>query len=200
MLLKKAGLRITLILSWLIMASACGFHLRNASPQLNNIEDIDINASGRYHEFANVLKQTFRKTDINSSSASPYHLIIEQESINRRIATVSEKMLPSEYEVALTLVYSFRMDSSEKSGKPVSQVLIKSQRIQLSRNYVYDVARITAMQGEEQLLLDEMRQEAAYRILHQLQAVSDQTTLHSTQHTRPSSVRLSEQKDRETAP
>lgn len=200
MSLKKAGARIMLILSCLIIISACGFHLRNASPQLNNIEDIDINASGRYQEFANVLKKTFRKTDIISNSASPYHLIIEQESISQRIATVSEKMLPSEYEVALTLVYSFTMDSGEKSGKPASQSLIKSQRIQLSRNYVYDVARITAMQREEQLLLDEMRQEAAYRILHQLQAVSDKATLHSTQHSRPSSVRLSEQKDHETTP
>lgn len=191
MSLKKAVARTMLILSCLTMISACGFHLRNASPQLKNVEDIDINASGHYQEFATVLAQIFRKTHIRNSSSSPYHLIIEQENVSRRIATVNEKMLPSEYDVTLTLIYSFTMDAPGKTDKTESKPLIKSQRIQLSRNYVYDVARITAMQREEQLILDEMRQEAAYRILHQMQALSDSLPLHQPETT---SVRLSEQK------
>lgn len=152
------------------------------------IDHIDIDASGRYQEFANVLTQTFRKADIATSSASPYHLVIEQEYINKRVATVTEKVRASEYEISLVLVYSFTVDA------PKTSTLIHSQRIQLSRNFIYDITRVTAMQREEQLILEEMRQEASYRILHQMQAVSDKLNAHSALELKPNSARLSEQR------
>lgn len=160
------------------------------------IDHIDIDASGRYQEFANVLTQTFRKADIATSSASPYHLVIEQEYINKRVATVTEKVRASEYEISLVLVYSFTVDTPTQTIKnaPKTSTLIHSQRIQLSRNFIYDIKRVTAMQREEQLILEEMRQEASYRILHQMQAVSDKLNAHSALEPKPNSARLSEQR------
>ncbi len=161
------------------------------------IDHIHIDASGRYQEFANVLTQTFRKTDIATSNTSPYHLIIEQERINKRVATVTEKVRVSEYEISLVLVYSFTVDTPTQTTKkdaPETNTLIHSQRIQLSRNYIYDITRVTAMQREEQLILEEMRQEASYRILHQMQGVSDKLNVRSAAEFKPGSARLSEQK------
>ena len=87
---------------------------------------------------------------------------------------VTEKVRVSEYKISLVIIYSFVVDKpNENEEKTSAKTLINSQRIQLSRSFVYDIARVNAMQKEEQLIREEMRQEAAFRILHHVQAVSD---------------------------
>jgi len=121
-----------------------------------------------------VLGQSFKKTNINSKSDSPYRLTIEQEKFSKRVAMVTENVRASEYQISLVIVYSFAVEKRDENGQELAPLtLINSQRIQLSRSFVYDISRVSAMQKEEQLIRDEMKQEAAYRILHQVQAVSD---------------------------
>lgn len=89
---------------------------------------------------------------------------------------VTENVRASEYQISLVIVYSFAVEKKDENGEGLAPLtLINSQRIQLSRSFVYDISRVSAMQKEEQLIRDEMKQEAAYRILHQVQAVSDTT-------------------------
>ena len=87
---------------------------------------------------------------------------------------VTEKVRVSEYKISLVIIYSFVVDQLNENKEKISvKTLINSQRIQLSRSFVYDIARVNAMQKEEELIREEMRQEAAFRILHHVQAVSD---------------------------
>lgn len=87
---------------------------------------------------------------------------------------VTENVRASEYQISLVIVYSFAVKRKRENGDELAPLtLINSQRIQLSRSFVYDISRVNAMQKEELLIRDEMKREAAYRILHQVQAVSD---------------------------
>lgn len=142
--------------------------------QFKRIDSIHIVAGRSFQGFASVLGQAFRKTNISSESDSPYRLTIEQEKFSKRVAMVTENVRASEYQISLVIVYSFAVEKKDENGKELTPLtLINSQRIQLSRSFVYDLSRVSAMQKEEQLIRDEMKQEAAYRILHQVQAVSD---------------------------
>ncbi|MBL4609012.1 MAG: hypothetical protein JKY01_14440 [Pseudomonadales bacterium] len=165
----------------LVLLSGCGFHLRSVGSQFKLINNINIVAGNSFQGFANVLTQTFRKTNINSDAHSPYRLTIEQEKFSKRVAMVTENVRASEYQISLVIIYSFSVEKQGEEGEsPPPQTLIHSQRIQLSRSFVYDLSRVGAMQKEEQLIMEEMKQEAAYRILHQVQAVSDTSGLAST--------------------
>ena len=163
-----------LILLSVAILSGCGFHLRSAGSEFQRIDSIHIAAGKSYQSFANVLYQSFSKANINSDIQSPYRLSIEQETFSKRVAMVSENVRASEYQISLVITYSFAVKQETQEGQELPPLtLIHSQRIQLSRSFVYDISRVSAMHKEEQLIKEEMRQEAAYRILHQVQAVSD---------------------------
>lgn len=171
---KSHALTALVILLCVLLLNGCGFHLRSVGSKFKLIDSIRIVASSSYQGFSSILTQTFRKADIASQLTSPYRLVIEKELFNKRVAMVTEKVRASEYEVSLVIIYSFAVDRfAEENEKRESKMLIQSQRIQLSRSFVYDISRVNAMQKEEQLIQEEMRQEAAFRILHHVQSVSD---------------------------
>jgi len=73
---------------------------------------------------------------------------------------VTETGVTAQYQITLTVNYHYK----KRSGDTTTTV-IPSRKLMAWRSYDFDAKLIVAKNQEEQALLEEMRQELAYRIL-----------------------------------
>lgn len=156
--------------------SACGFHLRSFSSQVSLIDNINIISEPENKALSNKLIQAFKNNHVEFNSSSPYKLTIEKSQFNKRVATVSGNARAAEYEISLSIIYSFTMDLPENNAEDsalTTKTVLHAQAIQLSRSFYYSQTQIAAMQKEEKLIRNQMHQTAAYRILDHVQMTSN---------------------------
>ena len=156
--------------------SACGFHLRSFSSQISLIDNINIISKSKNNALSNKLIQTFKNNHVEFNPSSPYKLTVEKSQFNKRVATVSDNARAAEYEISLSVIYSFAMDlpeNNEESSPLTTQTVLHAQAIQLSRSFYYSQTQIAAMQKEESLIRSQMNQTAAHRILDHVRMTSN---------------------------
>ena len=160
----------------ILCLSACGFHLRSFNSQVSLIDNINIISEPENKAFINKLTQIFKSKHIDANPLSRNKLIIEKLQFNKRVATVSGNARAAEYEISLSIIYSFTIDlpeSDEENAALITKTLLHAQAVQLSRNFYYSQTQIAAMQKEEKLIRKQMHQTAAYRIIDHVQITSN---------------------------
>jgi LPS-assembly lipoprotein len=143
------------------MVSACGFQLRGQYLLSEELQTLYVSSSDIHGELTRLVKQHLTTNQVKvlkiPTATSP-ELRIVSDKLDRRTLSVFENGQVAEYELIYTVNYSVRFANEE----PLQF------RFELNRNYQDDPNFALAKSRELSLLLSEMRQSAADKILRDM--------------------------------
>ena len=167
----KQVLAFSLCTGFLLLISACGFNLRGEYLLPDELQSLKVTSEDKFGELTRVLKQHLKINQVNlvNSSASNQsaagksvpELRVLKDTLDRRTLSVFPNGQVAEYELIYTVRY---------------QLLIEDQapqnfEFELNRDYQDDPDFALAKSRELKLLLSEMRQVAADRILRAMASI-----------------------------
>lgn len=154
-----ARLSVVLALLSSVLLSSCGFHLRGDLP-LSHFPAMYIQ-SQRHSELAALLSErlTHNKVELLQSyqQSAPMLQLID-DTLERRTLSLFPNGQVAEYE----LIYKVRYALTMPDGEP------QQYQFELFRDYQDDPNQALAKAKELELMLGELRQQAANRIMRQL--------------------------------
>ncbi|SDB27724.1 LPS-assembly lipoprotein [Pseudidiomarina indica] len=138
--------------------SSCGFQLRDHYQLPPAMESVAIKAPA-FSEFAKVVEQRFTLAGVNLANLDTETLVIEllNEQLDRRTLSLSQSGQVAEYEMIYTVTYQL-LKQGEASAV---------QKLEVYRDYQDDPNFALAKTREREVLVQEMRQEAAHQLLRQ---------------------------------
>ena len=153
-----------------ILLSSCGWHLRGqaaadsvADSRSSATVHFALSADDIYTPMYRIFKSTYEKHRVNlEDTKNRPQLQLLSESIRSRILSLNTELEPGESELAYNIRYQIVLP---KQAPQVYQV-------ELYRTYIQDKNRASASDNERAKLIDEMRVEAAERVLNQVIALS----------------------------
>lgn len=155
---------VLLLVSWL---SACGFHLRGDYLLSDELQTLYVSSSDVHGELTRLVKQHLSRNQVqilkHRDTQSP-ELRIISDKLDRRTLSVFQNGQVAEYELIYTVTYQIRF--ATKTGEPIEEP--KEYRFELNRDYQDDPNLALAKSRELSLLLSEMRQSAADKILRDM--------------------------------
>lgn len=148
----------------LMMLNGCGFQLRGNYLLAPELQTMEFSSVDQFGELTRLIKQHFTVNDVTlvqQSTQSIPQMRILQDNLDRRTLSVFPNGQVAEYELIYTVRY---------------QILIPGQDVQnfsfeLNRDYQDDPDIALAKSRELSLMLREMRQEAANKILRDMASI-----------------------------
>lgn len=142
---------------------ACGFHLRGSQPLPDELESIAVTTSERNSLLARALIKRLEVYQIPAVEAGENKqktivISLTPEQLDRRLLSVFATGQVAEYE----LIYTARYTVNFPDGKTYSSMF------EVLRDYQDDPEQVLAKSRELDLVLNEMRLEAADRIIRLL--------------------------------
>lgn len=149
----------------LIGLSACGFQMRGTqsitAANISRLNLHSVSAAGLSRE----VKSQLQLAGVAISPTADYTLALENETYQRSVLSVSPNTgKVEEYQLALTV----RMSLS-KTGV---EDLLSYELIRISRDYLYDEDALLGKTTEENKLKQDLRRQAATRIIRRLNATT----------------------------
>lgn len=154
-----ARFSLLLLLSCSLLLSSCGFHLRGDLP-LSHFPAMYIQ-SDRHSELAALVSKRLAHNKVellDSYQQNAPMLQLLSDSLERRNLTLFPNGQVAEYE----LIYKVRYALTMPDGEP------QQYQFELFRDYQDDPNQALAKAKELELMLGELRQQAANRIMRQL--------------------------------
>lgn len=146
-----------------LLLGGCGYHLRGDVVVPEKFAAIHVEATEEIRYELNRYLDTGGVATDKGAKESDAVLSVFGGGFKRRVLTVeSDSGKVNEFE----LVYSADFSLKQEDGTPV----IKTKRIRLSRDYVYDVNAVIGNEREVALLKKEMLKDAAQQILRQVRS------------------------------
>ncbi|MFT6915674.1 MAG: LPS-assembly lipoprotein [Motiliproteus sp.] len=152
------GLSLALI-TLLSLSSGCGLQLRGGLAVPERLQSLYLQGDERSPIFQTV-ERSFESsgvTLVNSAAQAPYQINLIRAQHQRRSASLNENAKTQEYELRAQLSYSIE----DNSGA----ILVKPTEIYTERTYGYDEDHVNAKEAEEELLLQEMRENLARQLV-----------------------------------
>lgn len=155
---------VILLASWL---GACGFHLRGDYLLSDELQTLYVSSSDVHGELTRLVKQHLVRNQVNvlkhKNVQSP-ELRIMSDQLDRRTLSVFQNGQVAEYELIYTVNY--RLLFPNKNAGDVEEP--QDFSFELNRDYQDDPDLALAKSRELSLLLSEMRQSAADKILRDM--------------------------------
>lgn len=153
-------LRHIAVLAFLLTLAGCGWQLRGyeqyKADGLQKIEQLHLLTTSDNREFQAILKRQVKDLSIKLSPEAPLKLVLHEEKTERRPLSYGSTGIPVQYQLIMTVRYEF---STPASPIPAER------RLTARREYDFDTALVVAKNEEERVLLEEMRNELASRII-----------------------------------
>lgn len=153
---------------WLLvmLLTACGWQLRGSLALDNRIDQLLVVAEERYSPMDTALRERLEDSGValaeNQTSAS-HVLEVTRENKQTRIAGVGADALASAFEVTLSTTFDLYL----ADGTPLGRNLTSS----VTRSFNASADSAGSGSREEELILEEMRQELALQMLRRIQAL-----------------------------
>lgn len=160
---KRGLVKLTLITAVSASLAGCGFHLRGEYPLPDELKTLYISSVDKHGELTRKVKEhlTINHVNLTGPGQGKPELRILRDTLNRRTLSVFENGQVAEYELTYTVRYQLRVDENEPQYFEFA----------LNRDYQDDPNRALAKSRELNLMLGEMRTEAAARILQNLASI-----------------------------
>lgn len=151
----------------MLALAGCGFQLRGQFSIPAELQPIHISSQGG-SRVAEELRRMLVRNDVqltDDPAAAESEIAVLGENRQRRVLTVNpETAQADEYELRYTTDWILRDPNEDQ------RPLLGRETIESLRDYGYDPTAVLAKQSEEQILIEDMQQDAALRILYRLQA------------------------------
>ncbi len=156
--------RVILSVTLIAMISGCGFQLRGdylLAPQLQNLYISSVDKHGELTRLVHQHLDNNQVTIVEKFSQTIPELRILKDKLDRRTLSVFPNGQVAEYELIYTVKYQIRFAGEE----------IQHYKFEINRDYQDDPDIALAKSRELSLMLREMRQEAADKILRNMATI-----------------------------
>jgi LPS-assembly lipoprotein len=160
--MKKHSVWTGLLLASSLLLTSCGFHLRGSLP-LERYPAIFVDAK-KHSELASLLSEQLKSNQVKLlSELDPKApaLMLQQDSLERRTLSLFPNGQVAEYELIYRVKYQLLLPDQE----------VVEYQFELTRDYQDDPNLALAKAKELDLLLQELRSQAASRIIRQLNRI-----------------------------
>ena len=165
---RQAFKKVCSIIILSSLLSACGFHLRGDYLLSDELQTLYVSSSDVQGELTRLVKLHLSRNQVKvlkTKSAKSPELRIISDKLDRRTLSVFQNGQVAEYELIYTVHYRLRFatkDDGSENKEP------QDFRFELNRDYQDDPSLALAKSRELSLLLSEMRQSAADKILRDM--------------------------------
>lgn len=158
-MLHRAYLVIILVAA--VTLSGCGFQMRDDYQLPQIMQKVSVEAAD-YSEFTKILSQrlTLAGAEVTAAGLAPITIRIIEDSLDRRTLSLSQSGQVAEYELIYTVNY--QLETATSSPQPFT--------VEVYRDYQDDPNFALAKTREREVLVSEMRDQAARQVLRQLLA------------------------------
>ncbi|MFT6386728.1 MAG: LPS-assembly lipoprotein [Cellvibrionaceae bacterium] len=144
------------------LASCSGWRIRGNDGGLTTLSENSIYLSGPSSEtYRRIESQLKKKNIITSFTIAKQQLILGDEKVERRSASLNRGASTAEYELILTIPYKI-IDSAR-------QITLREAEARAVRSYTFDENDIAGKNKEEELIRRDIQNIAARQILQQLE-------------------------------
>ncbi len=156
--------RNSLLLSCMLVLSACGYHLRGFVKIPEQLQKVYLQgASGSLH---NEMKMSLKFSDgelVETPEQAGIVIKILRDDMRRRVQSLSSTGKANEFE----LNYSLRYLLLDRNGKEIAE----TQELTINRSYFNDQQAILSKNNEENVIRKEMYRQAVRTIFARARAV-----------------------------
>ena len=142
--------------------TACGFRLQGALPLSPNLQRITLQVVDEQSDLAYAIRRNLRQSGATIEPGSTAVLVIERDELLERVASVSARNVPREYELTYLVRFSLKV---------AGEVRIESEEISLSRDFSFDERVSLAKDREREQLRATLAEEAAVIVLQRVASV-----------------------------
>lgn len=160
--MKKHSVWTVLLLASSLLLTSCGFHLRGSLP-LERYPAIFVDAK-KHSELASLLSEQLKSNEVKlltELDPKAPALMLQQDSLERRTLSLFPNGQVAEYELIYRVKYQLLLPGQD----------MKEFQFELTRDYQDDPNLALAKAKELDLLLQELRNQAASRIIRQLNRI-----------------------------
>lgn len=164
-LFSRSRVRLFAILGLAMMTSACGFHFRGDYLLPDEVSTISVTSFDSYNQITRDVKKQLRLNGVDvvspGSSITNLHLIGEtanDDSDNGRTLSLYQNSRAAEYELSYRVSYQVSVPGYDK----------KTFNVNITRSYLDNPLAALAKSVERDLIVEEMREQAAEQILRQM--------------------------------
>lgn len=158
---------VSLIMSLILLAAGplggCGFQLRGDAALPEDIRSVYVNAPVELRDEIQVFLEGGGVDLVNNRADADASINVTRELFDRRVLSV-DPTTGKEREFELAYTVDFNVVRGNES--PV----MSGQTINLLRDYVFDPDSVIGKSREENVLIEEMRRDAAQQLLRRLQS------------------------------
>lgn len=162
--MRKLTLWVSLVLTTVAL-QGCGFKLRGDYQIAKQFSHMQVSSAERHSPLQKTLSNRLKFLDVNVQSKQALFekgvptIHIQPEKLERRILSLFPTGQVAEYELVYQVDYQFY---------PSSEADPREESITLTREYQDDPEQVLAKSRELDLILDELRVQAADRIIRSL--------------------------------
>lgn len=166
-LFSHSHLRILIITCLAMLTTACGFHLRSNYLLPGEVSHMSLTSFDSYNNITNAVEKQLRLNGVELVTPAPntanLHLISETDS--DRTLSLYQNARAAEYELIYKVKYRVTVPGYDS----------KSFQVNITRSYLDNPLAALAKSVEKDLILDEMREQAAEQIIRQMATLKAQT-------------------------
>lgn len=178
--LGLTGLRTVSVAILAVTASACGFRLQGDLALPETVRSLELQTTDRQSEFAHALAARLRDAGVevrwtgldftsaggaSTATTSRAVLRIETDEFIERVASVSARNVPREYELTYRVRYSFESNAASSADTPKK---IDAEELSLAREFSFDERAALAKQREREQLRSTLANELAGMVLQRI--------------------------------
>jgi len=159
--------RILCVLIFLSVLPGCGFRLAGTVKLPDGLDAVSVQNVSTSPELSRFITQSLASHRVNVVDKDQAKILINvlREQTAKTVLKLDSAGKARTYELTLSVTFDVR--------KPDNGHLLDEQSISVSRDFIFDRDNVLGSKEEEQQLLDEMRRDAAKRILYRLQKIKD---------------------------
>lgn len=163
--IEKTVRRALLFAALLALAQGCGWHLQGSARLPESMRSIHIQTDDAYTDFYRELRAQLLTAGARvEADADAAHAIVrvKEDKTGQRVASVSARNTPEQYQVFYAIEYSVDLNGSQA---------IEPEQTEVTATYSYDATAVLAKQREQITMQKALARELAGMVMRRMASV-----------------------------